>query len=54
MSTFTEFTLNLETFIADLNRLIEENYRIIDELLTLPNKTYANFVRPFDFMEEVV
>ncbi len=52
MSTFTEFTLNLETFIADLNRLIEENYRIIDELLTLPNKTYANFVRPFDFMEE--
>ncbi|MBN2870102.1 MAG: M3 family metallopeptidase [Campylobacterales bacterium] len=52
MSPFTDFKLNLETFINDLNLLIGNNRRLIGELLTLSHKTYANFVRPFDFMEE--
>jgi len=52
MQPFTDFTLNLETFISDLNRLIDENRKVIESLLSIPNKTYANFVRPFDFMEE--
>lgn len=52
MHPFTDFKLNLETFIAELNLLIENNRRMIDSLLLIPHKTYANFVRPFDFMEE--
>ncbi|MDD5160379.1 MAG: M3 family metallopeptidase [Sulfuricurvum sp.] len=52
MQPFADFKLDLETFIPDLNALIEMNHKTITELLAIPNKTYANFVRPFDFMEE--
>lgn len=52
MRPFTDFKLNLETFIDDLNALIENDRRLIGELLAIPDKKYANFVRPFDFMEE--
>ncbi|OYZ65751.1 MAG: peptidase M3, partial [Sulfuricurvum sp. 24-42-5] len=52
MNPFTDFTLNLETFIADLNALIQNNYKSIDTLLSIGDKTYDNFIRPFDFMEE--
>ncbi len=52
MNPFADFTLNLDTFIDDLNALIDRSRRRVDELLTIRDKTYANFVRPFDFMEE--
>jgi len=52
MHPFADFKLNLETFISELNALIEINHKTIADLLAVPNKTYANFVRPFDFMEE--
>jgi oligopeptidase A len=52
MQPFADFKLNLDTFIADLDTLIENNRRLIDTLLAIPHKTYADFVRPFDFMEE--
>lgn len=52
MQPFAEFKLNLETFISDLNTLIEINHKTITDLLAIPDKTYANFVRPFDLMEE--
>ncbi|MFA6628457.1 MAG: M3 family metallopeptidase [Sulfuricurvum sp.] len=52
MHPFTDFTLNLETFIDDLNRLIADYHQTIDTLLAIEGKTYNNFVRPFDFMEE--
>ena len=52
MTHFADFKLNLETFIDDLNILIDNSRRRIDELLTIREKTYADFVRPFDFMEE--
>lgn len=52
MQPFADFNLNLETFISDLNTLIEVNHKTITDLLAIPNKTYANFVRPFDLMEE--
>lgn len=52
MNPFTDFTLNLETFIADLNALIQNNHKSIDTLLSIGDKTYDNFIRPFDFMEE--
>ncbi|HEX5330440.1 M3 family metallopeptidase [Sulfuricurvum sp.] len=52
MNPFAEFKLDLETFITDLNALIEINHKTIETLLSIPEKTYANFVRPFDLMEE--
>lgn len=52
MQPFADFNLNLETFISDLNTLIEINHKTITDLLAIPDKTYANFVRPFDLMEE--
>lgn len=52
MNPFVDFKLNLETFIADLNTLIEINHKTIADLLAISDKTYANFVRPFDLMEE--
>lgn len=52
MHPFAEFKLNLETFITDLTTLINTNHKTIDTLLAIPEKTYANFVRPFDLMEE--
>jgi oligopeptidase A len=52
MNPFADFKLNLETFITDLNTLIEINHKTIADLLAITDKTYANFVRPFDLMEE--
>lgn len=52
MQPFSDFSLNLETFADDLNTLIEKNHTTITTLLDISDKTYANFVRPFDFMEE--
>jgi len=52
MQPFSEFKLNLETFIPDLTTLIEINHKTIENLLAIADKTYANFVRPFDLMEE--
>lgn len=52
MQPFSEFKLNLETFIADLTTLIDINHQTIESLLAISDKTYANFVRPFDLMEE--
>ena len=52
MHPFTDFTLNLETFLDDLTTLIKKDHHTIAALLDIPEKTYMNFVRPFDFMEE--
>ncbi len=52
MKPFADFTLNLETFIPDLTTLIDNNHKTIETLLAITHKTYANFIRPFDFMEE--
>ncbi|PHM16936.1 MAG: peptidase M3 [Sulfuricurvum sp. PD_MW2] len=52
MNPFVEFKLNLETFITNLKTLIKTNHQTIDTLLAIPQKTYDNFVRPFDLMEE--
>lgn len=52
MKPFIDFSLNLDTFIDDLNALIQSNRDTIENLLAIPAKTYDNFVRPFDFLEE--
>ncbi len=52
MQPFIDFNLNLETFLSDLTTLIDNNHQTIKDLLAIADKTYANFIRPFDLMEE--
>lgn len=52
MSQFAQFELNLTTFIDELDKRLQKNHQIIADLLAQEHKTYATFVRPFDFLEE--
>ena len=54
MQPFIDFNLNLETFLSDLTTLIDNNRQTIKDLLAIGDKTYANFIHPFDFMEEKI
>jgi oligopeptidase A len=54
---FTPFTLTNDTLETQKERLLlllKENETKIAELLTLENKTYANFVTPYQMMSEEV
>ena len=53
--SFVEFNINennLENQKELVLKTIEENRAKIKELLKLEKKTYENFVRPIEFMEE--
>ena len=52
MSNFLEFKVDLENFINELNTRLKSNNEKIDELLKTENKTYANFVKPLQMLEE--
>jgi len=52
MSQFRAFRCNLETFIEDLESLTKENLAKIEELLDLEEKTYQNFVKVLEDIEE--
>ncbi len=52
MTPFIDFSLNLETFETDLAEHLERSRQTIADLLAIEEKTYANFVRPFDLLEE--
>ena len=52
MSIFLEFKIDLGTFIKELNTKLQENNTKIEMLLKVKNKTYANFVKPMQMMEE--
>jgi len=52
MSNFVKFQCNLDTFIEDLNSILEKNNNKIEELLTQENKTYSTFVKPMQIMDE--
>ena len=49
---FLDFKCDLENFIQELNLKIKENNTKVDELLKIENKTYANFVKPIQIMDE--
>ena len=49
---FLEFDVNLETAIDELTALLEKNRAEIKNLLALENKTYTNFVKPFEMIDE--
>ncbi|WP_345991982.1 M3 family metallopeptidase [Sulfurimonas sp. HSL-1716] len=49
---FLDFDINLSTFIDDLTSIIEQNNKKTDELLCIKEKTFANFIKPFEMMDE--
>ncbi len=49
---FLDFTVNIETAIEELQQRLDENRQAIDALLALEEKTYANFVKPFEMIDE--
>ncbi|MBU0633270.1 M3 family metallopeptidase [bacterium] len=49
---FLDFSVNLDTFINDLSTIIDENNKKVIEILNIKEKTFANFVKPFEMMDE--
>ena len=52
MSKFISFNVDLDNFIDNLNKKIEDNNKKIKKLLEIENKTYSNFVKPLEMMDE--
>ncbi|WP_304543028.1 M3 family metallopeptidase [Sulfurimonas microaerophilic] len=52
MSKFLTFSCNLEKFIDDLQVKLQHNNERIETLLKQENKSYKNFVKPLQMMEE--
>jgi len=52
MQQFLKFTINLDNFIDDLTKKLEQNTKDIEKLLNIADKTYINFVKPLEMMEE--
>ncbi len=49
---FLDFNVNLDTAIDELTKLLERSKKEIDDLLHIEKKTYANFVKPFEMIDE--
>jgi oligopeptidase A len=49
---FLEFDVNLDTAIDELTKLLEKSKEEINSLLALENKSYENFVKPFEMIDE--
>ena len=49
---FLDFDVNLDTAITELSALLKKSKKEIDDLLLIQNKTYANFVKPFEMIDE--
>jgi len=52
MSKFSSVKVNLDNFIDDLNKKIELNNLHVEKLLDIKNKSFSNFVKPIEMMEE--
>lgn len=52
MSKFLEFSVDLDNFIKNLTKKTEQNNKKIDELLQIEDKTFSNFVKPLEMMDE--
>jgi len=52
MEKFLKFRCDLETFIEELQSRLEVNRTTVTNLLQQEHKTYANFVKPMQMMEE--
>ncbi|MCF6310690.1 MAG: M3 family metallopeptidase [Sulfurimonas sp.] len=52
MSKFLKFKVDLEIFIEELQKRVENNNKKINELLKIENKSFSNFVKPLQMMDE--
>lgn len=52
MKEFLEFKVNLDTFIEDLQTRLQNNEKKVEALLAQEKKTYVNFVKPLQMMDE--
>ena len=52
MKEFLEFRIDLDGFINELKTRLKNNNKQIEELLKKENKTYKNFVKPMQMMDE--
>jgi len=52
MKPFLEFKVDLENFISDMNDMLEYNNNEIEKLLKQKEKSYKNFVKPIQDLEE--
>lgn len=52
MNEFLKFKVDLDNFIQELKERLDVNNKKIAALLDLQNKTYKNFVKPMQMMEE--
>jgi oligopeptidase A len=52
MSHFLQFQCNLDTFIDDLKKIINQNNKNIELLLNQDKKTYTSFVKAMQVMDE--
>ncbi len=52
MNEFLTFNVNLDNFIDELNSIIEQNQKKIEKLLEIENKSFSNFVKPLEMMDE--
>ncbi|DAB28338.1 MAG: peptidase M3 [Sulfurimonas sp. RIFOXYD12_FULL_33_39] len=52
MSKFLKFRVDLDGFIEELKSKIEQNNAKVDTLLEIENKTFANFVKQLEMMDE--
>ena len=51
-SPFIPFETNLDSFIGELSGRLENNRKTLIQLLDIKEKTYQNFVKPFEMMDE--
>ncbi len=49
---FLDFDVNLDTAIDELTALLQKGKEEIDKLLCIEEKSYANFVKPFEMIDE--
>ena len=52
MTKFLQFDCDLDTFLEELKKHLNENNEKIETLLAQEEKTYANFVKPLEMMDE--
>lgn len=52
MSQFLKFKVDLESFIEELKKRVKNNNNKINELLKIKDKTFSNFVKPMQMMDE--
>ncbi len=52
MDKFLKFNVDLDNFVDELKQKIDENNEKIEKLLKVEDKTYTNFVKPLELMDE--